>query len=226
MIMRKYFLYFLLLTTLLFAQNPIAFAALGDVIYDNVDKIEKLKNIDEYKIYDEKIDKYVADVKKAKEEGFALENGSTAVTRKAYLNKLRTLVKTNDFFVHSVEASYDAAKKNQNSRLFSQIINSGLLDTETRKKEIIDYYFSHAQDMNTTGLIQSYLDEDAKLRAKKEAQQKRYKSKKEREAERIRQIRENDKREKERLEKKLQEELQEKKLEIREYQKEELNKTI
>ena len=224
--MRKYFLYFLLLATLLFAQNPIAFAALGDVIYNNVDKIEKLKNIDEYKIYDEKIDKYVADVKRTKEEGFALENGSTAVTRKAYLNKLRTLVKTNDFFVHSVESSYDAAKKNQNSRLFSQIINTGLLDTETRKKEIIDYYFSHAEDINTTGLIQSYLDEDAKLRAKKEAQQKRYKSKKEREAERIRQIRENDKREKERLEKKLQQELKEKKLEIREYQKEELNKTI
>ena len=224
--MRKFFIYFLLLTTLLYAQNPIAFAALGDVIYDNVDKIEKLKNIDEYKIYDEKIDKYVKDVKKAKEEGFALENGSTAVTRKAYLNKLRSLAKTNDFFVRSVASSYDAAKRDQNSRLFSEIINTGLLDTDERKKEIIDYYFAHAQDMNTTGLIQSYLDEDAKLRAKKEAQLKRYKSKKEREAERIRQIRENDKREKERLEKKLQEELQKKKEEIREYQKEELSKTI
>ncbi len=224
--MRKFFIYFLLLATLLFAQNPIAFAALGDVIYNNVDKIEKLKNIDEYKIYDEKIDKYVADVKKAKEEGFALENGSTAVTKKAYLNKLRSLAKTNDFFVRSVASSYDAAKRDQNSRLFSQIINSGLLDTNERKKEIIDYYFAHAQDMNTTGLIQSYLDEDAKLRAKKEAQQKRYKSKKEREAERIKEIREKDKREKERLEKKLQEELQKKKEEIREYQKEELNKTI
>ena len=224
--MRNFFLTILLLSTLLFAQNPIAFAALGDVIYNNVDKIEKLKNIDEYKIYDEKIDKYVADVKKAKEEGFALENGSTAVTRKAYLNKLRTLAKTNDFFMRSVASSYDAAKKNQNSRLFSQIINTGLLDTDERKKEIIDYYFAHQEDMNTTGLIQTYLDEDAKLRAKKEAQQKRIKSKKEREAERIREIRENDRRQKELLEKKLQKELQEKKLEIREYQKKELNKTI
>ena len=224
--MRKFFIYFLLLTTLLYAQNPIAFAALGDVIYNNVDKIEKLKNIDEYKIYDEKIDKYVADVKKAKEEGFALENGASAVTKKAYLNKLRALAKTNDFFVRSVASSYDAAKRDQNNKLFSKIINSGLLDTKERKKEIIDYYFAHAQDMNTTGLIQSYLEEDAKLCAKKEAQLKRYKSKKEREAERIKEIRERDKREKERLEKKLQEELQKKKEEIREYQKEELNKTI
>lgn len=52
--MRKFFLYFLFLATLVFAQNPIAFAALGDVIYDNVDKIEKLKTIDEYKIYNTK----------------------------------------------------------------------------------------------------------------------------------------------------------------------------
>ncbi|QOP45009.1 hypothetical protein [Sulfurimonas paralvinellae] len=224
--MRNFFLAALLFSTILFAQNPIAFAALGDVIYNNVDKIAKLKNIDEYKIYDKKIEKYVSDVKNAKKEGFALENGSTAVTRKAYLNKLRNLAKTNDFFVHSVESSYEAAKKNQNSRLYSQIINTGLLDTNERKKEIIDYYFAHQEDMNVTGLIQSYLDEDAKLRAKKEAQQKRIKSKKEREAERIREIRENDRRQQELLEKKLQKELEEKKLEIREYQKEELKKTI
>ena len=223
--MRNFFI-LLLLTTLLIAQNPIAFAALGDVIYNNVDKIEKLKNIDEYKIYDKKIDQYVEDVKKAKEEGFALENGSDATSRMAYLNKLRELVKTNDFFVRSIESSYEAAKKHENSRLFSQMINTGLLDTQERKKEIIDYYFAHQEDMNTTGLIQTYLDEDAKLRAKKEAQQKRIMSKKEKEAERIRRIRENDRREKERLEKKLQEELKKKKEEIREYQKEELSKTI
>jgi hypothetical protein len=223
--MRNFFT-ILLLSTLLLAQNPIAFAALGDVIYNNVDKIEKLKDIDEYKIYEKKIDKYVEDVKKAKEEGFALENGADAVSKKAYLNKLRELVKTNDFFVRSVESSYEAAKKGAKSRLFSQIINSGLLDTNERKKEIIDYYFAHQEDMNATGLIQSYLDEDAKLRAKKEAQQKRIISKKEKEAERIRRIRENDKREKERLEKKLQEELKKKKEQIREYQKEELSKTI
>jgi len=224
--MRNFFLYFLLLSTLLFAQNPIAYAALGDVIYNNVNKIENLKNIDEYKIYNEKIDKYVADVKQAKKEGFALENGSDSVTKQAYLNKLRALAKTNDFFVRSVASSYDAAKKQEDSRRFSQLINSGLLNVGERKKEIVDYYFAHSQDMNTTGLIQSYLDADAKLRVKKEAQQKRYKSKKEREVERIRQIRENDRRTKEKLEKKLQKELKEKKLEIREYQKEELNKTI
>jgi hypothetical protein len=223
--MRNFFL-ILLFSTLLFAQNPRAFAALGDVIFNNADKIEKLKDIDEYKIYDKKIDKYVADVKKAKKDGFALVNGSKNITKLEYLNELRKLAKTNDFFVRSVDAFYESSKKEQNSRLFSQIINSGLFDTKEHKKEIINYYFAHQEDMNTTGVIQSYLDEDAKLRAKREAQQRRIKSKKEREAERIRRIREEDKRQKERLEKRLQEELQKKKEEIREYQKEELSKTI
>jgi hypothetical protein len=223
--MRNFFIT-LFFSTLLLAQNPIAFAALGDVIYNNVDNIENLKNIPEYKVYDTKIDNYVKDVKKAKKDGFALVNGSKNITKIEYLNELRQLVKTNDFFVRSVESFYGASQKEQNSRLFSQIINSGLLDTNEHKKEIINYYFAHQEDMNTTGVIQSYLDADAKLRAKKEAQQRRIKSKKEREAERIRQIREEDKRQKERIEQKLQQELQKKKEEIREYQKEELSKTI
>ena len=223
--MRKLFA-ILLFTTLLLAQNPIVFAALGDVIYNNVNKIEKLKNIDEFKMYDAKIDQYVREVEVTKKEGFKLEYGSTPTTRKAYLNKLRELVKINDFFVHTVESSYERAKKEANTRLFSEMINSGLLDTNERKKEIISFYFAHQEDMNTTGVIQSYLDQDAKLRARKEAQQKRYRSKKEREAQRIKELRERDRREKEKLEKKLQQELHKKKLEIRQYQKKELSKTI
>jgi len=223
--MRKFLLYFLLLSTL-FAKNPIAFAALGDVLYNNADKIKNLKNIDEYKSYRVSIDKYLHDLQEAKIEGFSIRPDSSESLKKNYLNKLRSLVKMNDFFVHSVYNFYNVAKEEQNSRLFSQIINTGLINTDERKKEIIDYYFAHAKDMNTTGLIQSYLDEDAKLRAKKEAQRKRYKTKKEREAERIREIRERDRIENERLEKKLQQELQQKKEQIREYQQEELKKTI
>jgi hypothetical protein len=223
--MYKIFIVFLL-TTLLFAQNPSPFSALGDLIYDNVDKIENLKNIKEYSVYEKEIDSYVADVKKVKKAGFALEKKRADADAKAYLKRLRELAKRYDFFLHTIQVSYENAKREQNSRLFSEIINSGLFDTKEHKKEIIDYYFEHQEDMNATGLIQSYLDEDAKLRAKKEAQQRRIKSKRQKELERIRYIREHDRIEKERLEKRLEEELNKKKREIREYQKKELSKTI
>jgi len=216
----------LFLTLSLYAQNPVIFSALGDVIYNNKAKIENLKSIDIYKNYSKKIDQYVQKVEKTKKKGFLLDVDSTPQERKAYLNRLRTLAKTNDFFVHLVETSYDDAKEEQNSKLFNQLINTGLLDTEERKKEILDYYFAHAKEMKSEGVLKKFLEEDARLRAKRAAQRKRYKTKKEREAERIRLIREHDRIEKERLEKKLQEEFQKKKLEIREYQKRELSKTI
>jgi len=223
--MLKY-LMLLLLTTILFAQNPFPYAALGDLIYDNVNKIKNLENINVLKKYSIEINKYTSDVALAKKEGFKLDHNSSQAQRKHYLNHLRELAQQNDFFKRLVDVAYKNAIKKEDTQTFSALINSGLLDTEKYKKEIIDYYFEHQQELPATGLIQSYLDEDAKLRAKKEAQQKRYKSKKEREAERIRWIREEDKRQKEYLEKKLQKELEEKKQEIREYQKTELSKTI
>ena len=222
--MYKTLLLILLFSIGLYAKNPYLFSALGDVIYDNVDKVKKLKNIEGFSIYDTKIQQYISDVKKAKEEGFALEAGKIK-DKKAYLNKLRALAKEYDFFRRSVEASFQKAIKDANVKLVEQIINSGLLDTDRYKKEILDFYFDHVGEMSTKGLIQSYLDEDAKLRKKREAQRKRYLTKKQRELERIKKIRQKDKLEQERLERKLQEELLKKKKEIQEYQKRELSKT-
>jgi len=224
--MYKFLLLFILTTVALFGQNPIAFSALGDVIYNNVNNIEKLQEIEEYSIYDTKIEKYVKEVKALKQKGFALDKSKTNVAKIEYLNKLRELAKTNDFFARSLESSYAAALKKSDSKTFSQIINNGLLHSDEHKKEIMDYYFAHSQDMNTTGIIQSFLDADARLQAKKVLQKNRFKSKKELEKERIKRIRENDKLEQEKLEKKLQNELQKKKIEIREEQKKELSKTI
>ena len=215
-----------LFATLLLAQNPTPFSALGDTIYNSVTKIASLKTIDDYSIYKEKIDTYVKDVKKAKEDGFALENGKKGITSQQYLNELRALSKTYGFFLHTVKSNYDYALKHEKSKLFSKIINSGFIDTKEHKKEIMEYYFAHADDMNTTGVIQSYLDADAKLRAKNKKRKIHHKSKKQLEAERIKFIREHDDMKQKEMEKKLQEELKKKKEEIREYQKKELSKTI
>jgi len=224
--MYKILLVFILATVALFAQNPIAFSALGDVIYNNVNNIEKLKEVDEYSVYDTKIDKYVTDVTALKAKGFELDNSKSRVARIEYLDKLRDLAKTNDFFTRSLESSYEAALKKDDSQTFSQIINNGLLNSDEHKNEIMDYYFSHSGDMNTTGVIQSFLDADAVLQAKKELQKNKFKSRKELEKEKIKRIRENDKLEQEKLEKKLQNEVKKKKIEIREEQKKELSKTI
>jgi hypothetical protein len=211
-----------LLVTLLNAQNPKVYAALGDVIYDNVDNIEKLKDINAYQSYINDIAEYVAEVRQAKEVGLLIESSANHQGKKSYLSTLRRLSKKNDFFIRSVQSNYKNAIDSNNSELFSQIVNSGLIDTNRNKEQILDYYFQHAEDINASGIIQKYLDEDAKLKAKRDAAAARYKTKKMREAEKIKRIRENDLEAQRALEKRLQEEVNKKKLEIRINQKREL----
>ena len=209
---------------LLYGANPKPYAALGDVIYDNVENIEKLKEIPKYALFKEKIESYVSKVAALKEMGYALEKGSASANKKVYLNALRTLSKENDFFLRDAKQSFKDAIEKQDSVTFEKIINTGLIDTQKNKEKIIEYYFAHQEDINASGVIQGYLDEDAKLRAKREAQRKRYKTKKQLEEEKIRRIREADKRKKEALEKQLEQEVARKKEQIRAEQKSELFK--
>ncbi len=213
------------LSIVLYAQNPKAFSALGDVIYNNVNKIEKLEKIDAYDVYQKKLQDYVASVKKIKKDGFALDERVNHDKMK-YLNKLRDFSQTNDFFVRSAQRNLELAIENQNSKLFSEIINTGLIDEKKNKNAIINYYFSHSNEINPEGLVQKYLDDDKKLRAKKEYRKSLMNAKKLREIEKIKRIRKNDKLQQEKLEKKLDDELQKKKLEIRQEQKKELSNTI
>lgn len=221
----------LILSTLLFSsstsnKNPDVYAALGDVIYGNVNSIENLQNLSPYTIYKEKIQNYVQAVKDAKKIGEKIESGDKNVDADEYLATLRNLSKENDFFVRLTNIYYESSIKNEKSELFLDLVNSGLVDTQERKQEILDYYFTHKDDINATGVIQTFLDEDAKLKAKKETQIIYEKSKKNKELEKIERIRQKDQLEQEALEQKLQKELEEKKKKLREEQKIELQKTL
>ncbi len=211
------------LTTILMAANPKPYAALGDVIYNNVDKIESLSYFDAYSLYATEIEAYVKEVKETRVEGIKIEMGGASISKKEYLNRLRKLSKTNDYFLRSIRSNYKTSMQNNDFALFSEIINCGLIDTQSKKDEIIDYYFLHQEDINATGVINDFLENDAKLRALKESQKKIRKTKKQIEEEKIKRIRERDKASREKLEKKLQEDLVKKKLEIREKQKKELS---
>jgi len=69
-------------TTLLFSSNPAVYSALGDVIYDNVNGIEKLSQIEEYADYKEKIQQYVSEVDTTKRAGFLIEKGNKKMIRR------------------------------------------------------------------------------------------------------------------------------------------------
>jgi len=211
------------LATFLMAENPKVYSALGDVIYNNVDSISKLQSIESYKMYDAKINKYIIDVAASKSVGFSLDEGDKSVDKMAYLKNLRLLSKENDFYIRNSKSSFKTSIKDENSKMFSQIINTGLIDTNRYKDEIINYYMFHAEDINSSGVIQGYLDEDEALRKQRLANMKRYKSKAQIQAEKIKRIREKDREKQAAVEKSLQEEVDRKKVEIRTNQKKELS---
>jgi len=195
----------------LYANNPKVYAVFGDVIYDNAEPINHLTTIEEYKIYKEKIANYIQELTKIKKMGLAVDVSLDESLKKEYLINLRKLSKENDFFIRTVQTNYNNAIEDENSRLFSQIINSGLLDTQKNKKEIIGYYLRHSDDVNESGLIQFYLDEDVKLKAKRDEILVKHKNRRAHEEEKIANIRENDIKAQQKLEETLQNELHQQK---------------
>lgn len=215
----------ILVSLTLFAQNPKAFSALGDVIYNNVDKIKKLENIADYDVFKDEIQKYVNDVSKIKKDGFLLDK-RVIQDKMKYLQMLRKLSKTNDFFVKSVNRNLQVAIDNNNSKLFSQLLETRLVDEKKYKKQIVDYYLRHKKEIKINTLIQRCMENNKTKRVKEAYKKRLLMMKKQRELEKIKRIREQDRLEQERLERELNQEVKKKKEQIREEQKKELSNTI
>ncbi|WP_373036400.1 hypothetical protein [Sulfurimonas sp.] len=205
-------------------KNPQVYAALGDVIYDNVEKIEKLKYIPKFSQFEGKIDAYIKEVYKAKDIAYAIEAGDKTKDKKEYLEKLRELSKTNDFFKRTTMNLFESSMLTQDNELFLQTLNSELIDTKKYKDKILEYYFAHSTEMEATGVIQKYLDEDKMLMKQQETTKKAVLTKKQIQEAKIKRIRRNDKAKQESIQKALEEEVMKKKKEIRKEQVEELTK--
>ncbi len=216
-------LFLSLLATVILADNPRAYSAIGDPIYNNADKILDLKHIKEFQPFEVRIDNYYFDVDEVKDRGFELDKSKKDIGSKEYLFRLRTLIKTNDYFIKRVNSSFKSSISNNNFELFSNIINSGLLNTKKYKKEILNYYFKHSKEINAKGVIQDFLDEDERARVKREAWLKSIPTKEQIQNAKIKRIREKDRAKKEAREKELQEVLKRKKIDIRKEQKKELS---
>lgn len=209
-------------STLLFSSNPIVYARLGDVIYNNVQSINSLKSIQFFEPQYKEIDAYVSKVQNTKAIGFAIENGNQLVDKKDYLQSLRSLSKKNDKFIRSANVTFKSSLENEDSILFAQLVNSGLINTKKYKKEILSYYYGHEEDIDVTALIETYIEEDKKHGLSTKKYNQYLKAKKRKEKEKIYRIRKQDIYDQIKLEKKLNDEVKRKKLEIQKERKKEL----
>ncbi len=224
--MYKFLIIFFFCFSSLYAINPKAYASLGDKIYNNAQNIKKLTTIGDYYLYVDDINAYLTRVNIAKEEGLMLDENSSADERKKYLEKLRELSSLNDYYVHMAETSLKNAMQNGDSLLFSKIINTGLIDLKEHKKEILNYYYVHSNEVKADGVIKDFFDTSSELERKRKAKERKERLKKLHEKEKIERLRQRDKQRQLELEKSLDKAVEKKKMEIRKEQKEELIKSI
>jgi len=223
----KILVFFSFFITLLFAQgkasleNPNVYSALGNSIYENVRAIEGLKNIKEFSTFESKIDKYTQDVAELKKEGFVIEAKANSTDKYKYLARLRELSTLNEYFIRSVKNRFKLSIENRNSRLFVEMINSGLLDTKTYKKEIIKYYVEHTHEINPSGLLEIFLQSNELHKREREIKNKNTKTDNQRA--KIKRVRQRDIANEKAVNKLLEEELIKKKLKIRQEQKDGLS---
>jgi len=217
----KNIVFLLLFSTLAFATNPKVYSSLGNEIYDSLDNVMKLKSISEFNRASEDIIKYKKDVLKAKQIGFDIESGKTSVDKSNYLTTLRDLDEKRELYIREVNVMLKKSMKNQNSKKFNDLMQTGLIDTDKNKKEILDYYSTHKSEVTLSPDMKKLLDAERKAK-KSRVKRAVHNSQESLNANRVKRIRESDKREQELLEKNLQKESDKKKLEIRNNQRREL----
>jgi len=154
--MKKYIL-LLSLSLSLFAQNPKAFAALGDVIYNDVDKFEALKNMASMQDTKMSIDSYIDSAKSAKKMGHALDSKTGGIDSKSYLKVLRELSIERDAIISSSRDRFKEAIADEDGVTVNGMVANGVINAESYEKELLNYYEEFGEDQNLSSVEPMYM---------------------------------------------------------------------
>ena len=152
----KHFLLLLTFALSLFAQNPNSFAALGDVIYDDIEKFEKLKAMPSMKEYAQNIESYITTAKQTKKMGFSVDAKEEGVKAKDYLKALRELSLKHDAIIVTSRKRFDEAMTDEDSETVNLMLTYGVIDPENYKTELIAYYEEFGEDHNLSAVTPLY----------------------------------------------------------------------
>ncbi len=144
----KKFLLTLLISVSLYAQNPVIYAALGDVIYNDVDKFGKLADLAAMHDYKPTIEDYLKSVENSKKTGFAVDRNETTSDAKAYLKELRLLSTKHDTIVLNAHKRFEEAMQDEDSETITNMIKIGIVSPEEYKNQLVQYYEDYAEDQN------------------------------------------------------------------------------
>jgi len=161
--MMKHFFILLTLTLTLFAQTPKSFAALGDVIYNDISTFEKLKGLASMQEFSGAIESYVVAADKAKKMGYSVDAKDGSVKAEDYLAALRKLSVEHDAIVDNSTKRFSEAMHDEDGETVNAMINYGVIDTDDYKKDLVNYYEEFSEDQNLSSLDAFYAKHLASL---------------------------------------------------------------
>ena len=226
--MKKY-LILLTLSLSLFAQNPKSFAALGDVLYNDVDKFENLKEMASMQEFRMSIDAYIVSANETKKMGFAIDAKNAEDSKDGpvdgteYLKALRQLSTEHDAIIVNSRTRFKEAMGDEDSETINGMINCGVIDPDDYKDELVHYYEEFYEDQNLSTLEAMYADYTANLKKDDNATRLSEAQREAREnEEQIQRMRETNRLKQESLERSVQEEKEREKKKVLNEQKKEL----
>ena len=155
-LLMKQFILLILFTLTLFAQNPKSFAALGDVIYDDIETFKTLKEMPSMKDHQEDIEVYITQALATKEMGFAVDAKDKSADSKVYLKALRKLSADHDAIILNSRKRFKEAMSDEDSETINKMVLCGVVNPENYKNELIDYYREFGEDSNLSSLDVMY----------------------------------------------------------------------
>ena len=149
--MKKYIV--LLLTALtLFAENPKSFAALGDLVFDDVETFQQLESLPVMASHTKELDAYIKEANRVKKMGFALDAKEDGVVAKEYLAALRKLSAQHDKVIQFSRSTFSEAIEKEDTATVNYMVVSGVIDPENYRSELINFYEEFGEDNNLSGI--------------------------------------------------------------------------
>lgn len=155
MVMKKLLLT-LLISVSLYGQNPVAFAALGDVIYNDLPKFEQLSSLAAMRDFKPMIDDYIQAASESKKLGFAVDRNEGSADPKGYLTKLRTLSTEHDAIILNARTRFEEAMEDAESETLTKMIAIGIVDPQDYKSRLVQYYEDYGEEQNLSAIEPLY----------------------------------------------------------------------
>ena len=148
----KFLFLLLTLSLALWAKNPLSFATLGDVVYNDAKKFEEIKELEAMHDIRIAISNYVKLANDTKKLGFSVDNKDKGANAKSYLKSLRKLSAAHDVIDIKVQKRFNEAINDEDSHTVNAMVQYGVIDSVNYEKQLITYYEEFNEDYNLSAL--------------------------------------------------------------------------